>query len=36
METRQLGVDAHVCELQLILRPFAELLVRFMIIVVLE
>ena len=27
-ETRRLGVDAHVCELQLILRPFAELLVR--------
>ena len=27
-ETRRLGVDAHVCELQLTLRRFAELLVR--------
>jgi hypothetical protein len=27
-ETRALGVDAHVCELQLLLRRFAELKVR--------
>jgi hypothetical protein len=27
-ETRRLGAEGHVCELQLMLRPFAELKVR--------